>query len=116
MRDNLRHLQGIVIQLQPKITDEPESRLLWQTKSTATNYLSLSIQDTNMSENFNPYFFLSALSICSAAGWRIKCLCSCISVFESVQADGEVVRMVEEASPVWCSNGLVTKNHNEIMK
>lgn len=37
------------------------------------------------------------------------------SVFESVWAGGEVVCMVEEASPVWCTNGLVTRNHN-VMK
>lgn len=61
-------------------------------------------------------FIFCNLSICCAAAWHVECLCSCISVFESVWANGEVVCMVEEASPVWCTNGLVTRNHNVMKK
>lgn len=95
------------IWLQPKTTRQPES--LAKTKAQIIGRFGFEIQTlVSDVENFSPDF-------CSAAAWHTKCSRSCISVFESVQADGEVVCMVEEASPVWCTNGLVTRNHN-VMK
>ena len=74
--------------------------------------LSLEVQNPNIKQKWRILVQI-CLAVCKPA------LSACVHAFqrfESAQAYGEVVCMVEEASPVWCTNSLVTRNHNVMEK